>query len=175
MEQQPTSSSGLEFKLHPVRRRRARFAAVAACSGSVCLCRFWRRRAVQPAPLHPEDIAVGTRPWRHACCFVVATARVLRGLRSGQRAAPTSPTWHPSQRPQLVMINVSDHHTRVKANAPNGAASPVMGCLLGSQSGRVVDISNSFEIEYTMQDGKVVINEAFLSRKQEQCECPGTD
>lgn len=73
---------------------------------------------------------------------------------------------------QLVMINVSDHHTRVKANSPSGAATPVMGCLLGSQSGRVVDISNSFEIEYTMHDGKVVINDAFLTRKQEQCERP---
>ncbi|KAI8474994.1 MAG: COP9 signalosome subunit 6 [Monoraphidium minutum] len=68
----------------------------------------------------------------------------------------------------LVMINVSDHHTRVKANSPNGAATPVMGCLLGSQSGRAVDISNSFEIEYTLEAGAVVINEAFLTRKQEQ-------
>lgn len=69
----------------------------------------------------------------------------------------------------LVMINVSDHHTRVKANTPGGSApAPVMGCLLGSQSGRVVDISNSFEIQYTMQDGNVVINEPFLARKQEQ-------
>ncbi|KIZ02037.1 COP9 signalosome complex subunit 6 [Monoraphidium neglectum] len=68
----------------------------------------------------------------------------------------------------LVMINVSDHHTRVKANSPSGAAAPVMGCLLGSQSGRVVDISNSFEIDYTLQNGRVVINEAFLTRKTEQ-------
>jgi hypothetical protein len=69
------------------------------------------------------------------------------------------------------MINVSDHHTRVKANTPPGSTvQPVMGCILGSQSGRVVDISNSFEIDYSMQDGKFVINEAFLARKQEQCE-----
>ena len=68
------------------------------------------------------------------------------------------------------MINVSDHHTRVKANAPpSAAAAPVMGCLLGSQSGRTVDINNSFEIDYTLQDGRFVINEAFLTRKQEQC------
>jgi COP9 signalosome complex subunit 6 len=68
------------------------------------------------------------------------------------------------------MINVSDHHTRVKANAPPGAAAaPVLGCLLGSQAGRTVDISNSFEIDYIVQDGRVVINEAFLTRKQEQC------
>jgi hypothetical protein len=70
------------------------------------------------------------------------------------------------------MINVSDHHTRVKANAQGSGAppAPVMGCLLGSQSGRAVDISNSFEIEYTTSPaGEVVINEAFLARKQEQC------
>lgn len=54
---------------------------------------------------------------------------------------------------QLVLINISDHHTRTLANqgAPAGEASTsaaggggggpcvrVLGCLLGSQSGRTV-------------------------------------
>ncbi|GIL60036.1 hypothetical protein Vafri_14657 [Volvox africanus] len=74
----------------------------------------------------------------------------------------------------LVLINVSDHHTRTKANtpgaSPTGLASPaVMGCLLGSQSGRTVDIRNSFEVRYNMAaDGSVELDVAFLLKKQEQ-------
>eukprot|EP00210_Caulerpa_lentillifera_P005668 g5420.t1 len=45
----------------------------------------------------------------------------------------------------LVLINLSDHYTRVHSNA-NAPNTVVFGCLLGLQSGRVVDISNSFEV-----------------------------
>lgn len=45
-----------------------------------------------------------------------------------------------------------------------------MGCLLGSQSGRSIDISNSFEMNYTAEaDGGVTVDYPFLLKKQEQC------
>ena len=47
----------------------------------------------------------------------------------------------------LVVINISDHHTRAKANA-GGAAQRVFGVLLGEQEGRRVDLANSFEIKF---------------------------
>jgi len=74
---------------------------------------------------------------------------------------------------QLVLINVSDHFTRLKANGVDGAPAPtVMGCLLGSQDGRTVDISNSFEIkcDESPENGSFQIDNAFLLKKQEQCE-----
>lgn len=64
---------------------------------------------------------------------------------------------------QLVLINISDHHTRTKANA--GVAIRVAGCLLGQQIGRTIDISNSFEVVQT--DGH--LDEAFLAKKLGQC------
>ena len=71
---------------------------------------------------------------------------------------------------QLVMINISDHFTRMKANGLDaGTSGRVMGCLLGQQNGRIVDISNSFEIKYELREGGVDIDEAFLTKKQEQC------
>ena len=71
---------------------------------------------------------------------------------------------------QLVLINISDHATRIKANHPDASNIPrVLGCLLGQQSGRVVDISNSLEIKYTLVEGSIVIDEAYLIKKQEQC------
>jgi len=73
---------------------------------------------------------------------------------------------------QLVLINVSDHFTRFKANGPDGAAPPtVMGCLLGSQDGRCVDVCNSFEMRFTQGEDGWQIDHPFLLKKQEQCEC----
>lgn len=69
----------------------------------------------------------------------------------------------------LVLINVSDHHTRLKANSPDGAPPPlVMGCLLGSQDGRSVDVANSFEIKFTEGDAGYEVDTPFLLKKQEQ-------
>ena len=49
-----------------------------------------------------------------------------------------------------------------------------MGALLGQQTGRVVDISNCFEISFTDQPSGWHMNEAFFQRKQEQCaSCTG--
>jgi hypothetical protein len=75
---------------------------------------------------------------------------------------------------QLVLINISDHHTRLKANSPDGGPPPlVMGCLLGSQDGRAVDVANSFEIKFTEAlDGGFEIDTPFLLKKAEQCEWP---
>ncbi|KAI7842094.1 hypothetical protein COHA_004289 [Chlorella ohadii] len=80
----------------------------------------------------------------------------------------------------LVLINISDHHTRTLANqgAPAGEASTsaagggggrcvrVLGCLLGTQTGRTVDISNSFEVRCV--EGTDDIDEPFLQKKMEQ-------
>lgn len=70
---------------------------------------------------------------------------------------------------QLVLINISDHHTRLRANSQSNSAPTVMGCLLGAQSGRTVDVSNSFEIKYATTEQGVQIDEPFLAKKQEQC------
>ena len=71
---------------------------------------------------------------------------------------------------QLVLINISDHSTRVHANNPvEGERTRVLGCLLGQQSGRVVDISNSLEIKHETGEHGITIDEAYLAKKQEQC------
>ena len=72
---------------------------------------------------------------------------------------------------QLVLLNVSDHHTRAKANLPdqNQPAPRVLGCLLGQQTGRVVDVSNSFEFVYQTTDAGLIINDELLTKKTEQC------
>ncbi|KAL4855882.1 COP9 signalosome complex subunit 6a [Chlorella vulgaris] len=66
----------------------------------------------------------------------------------------------------LVLINISDHHTRTRVT--HGVEDVrVMGCLLGSQAGRTVDISNSFEMRFEAGSASE-IDHAFLVKKMEQ-------
>ncbi|GAX82869.1 hypothetical protein CEUSTIGMA_g10295.t1 [Chlamydomonas eustigma] len=68
----------------------------------------------------------------------------------------------------LVLINISDHHTRTKANSTSLSDVKVMGCLLGTQNGRTIDISNSFEMKFEHVSGGILIDNAFLLKKQDQ-------
>eukprot|EP00887_Chlorella_sp_A99_P006064 scaffold22.g6064.t1 len=75
---------------------------------------------------------------------------------------------HVQPEPALVLINISDHWTRTKANAGGGgeaSGTRVLGCLLGQQVGRAVDISNSFEMRL---GGEGDLDVAFLHKKMEQ-------
>ncbi|VFQ91716.1 unnamed protein product [Cuscuta campestris] len=83
----------------------------------------------------------------------------------------------------LVILNISDHHTRVKSqslppplhSAPNGAepsspaaATPpprVFGCVIGVQRGRTVEVFNSFELLYDPDTH--TLDRGFLEKKQE--------
>uniref|UniRef100_A0A165Y8J4 COP9 signalosome complex subunit 6 n=1 Tax=Daucus carota subsp. sativus TaxID=79200 RepID=A0A165Y8J4_DAUCS len=75
----------------------------------------------------------------------------------------------------LVMLNISDHYTRVKsqsAGPPHSAAlasAPpplrVFGCVIGVQRGRTVEIFNSFELLF--DDSTHSLDRAFLIKKQE--------
>jgi len=64
----------------------------------------------------------------------------------------------------LVVVNISDHHTREKCVNKKGD-SRVFGVLLGQQEGRRVEISNSFEMLMTA-DG--TIDPEFLKERQDQ-------
>lgn len=72
----------------------------------------------------------------------------------------------------LVIVNISDHYTRIKAQCGIGPRlSRVYGCVLGVQTGRNVEIFNSFELRYDVRDaGADVLDRVFLETKQEQCE-----
>jgi len=64
----------------------------------------------------------------------------------------------------MVIINVSDHHTRERVRT--GKSPRVYGVLLGQQSGRKVEISNSFEI-LVNQEVKQIDHE-FLKKRLAQ-------
>ncbi|KAK4386849.1 COP9 signalosome complex subunita [Sesamum angolense] len=77
----------------------------------------------------------------------------------------------------LVIVNISDHYTRVKSQSlpPHSAADAsslpppppprVFGCVIGVQRGRTVEIFNSFELLYDPTTHS--LDRAFLEKKQE--------
>ncbi|KAL0487130.1 csn6 [Acrasis kona] len=69
----------------------------------------------------------------------------------------------------LVVINISDHFTRVRANSnsKNSGETRVIGCLYGTQEGRRVEVRTSFEMVYGVEDGRIIINAEYVFPKYE--------
>jgi len=68
----------------------------------------------------------------------------------------------------LVIINISDHATRARMSSGGKTQQRVIGALFGVQSGRSVEIFNSFEIVYSEVEGSVIIDTEYVKTKQEQ-------
>jgi len=71
----------------------------------------------------------------------------------------------------LVLINISDHFTREKVSGGGNTFPHVVGALLGTQSGRNIEIFNSFEMVYAISPSSsslVEIDFVYLKTKQEQ-------
>ena len=49
--------------------------------------------------------------------------------------------------------------------------STVLGALIGKQTGRHIEIMNSFELSYDELDGHIIINREYYTLKEEQCRC----
>ncbi|KAL0082436.1 maintenance of mitochondrial structure and function-domain-containing protein [Phycomyces blakesleeanus] len=70
----------------------------------------------------------------------------------------------------LVLLNISDHYTRIKLQNPSAfEKGRVYGALLAKQSGRDIELMNSFELPANTQEtGQVKVDCAYLTTKQEQ-------
>lgn len=67
----------------------------------------------------------------------------------------------------LVLLNISDHYTRTKLQEPEFAnGGRIYGALLAQQSGRDIDVINSFELPRPNSNGQV--DRTYLASKTEQ-------
>jgi len=80
---------------------------------------------------------------------------------TGQQQGGLTVSLHP-----LVVMNISEHWTRTKAQ--EGKATQVYGALIGQQRGREIEIMNSFELDYTVVEQKVVIDRDYYNLKEGQ-------
>ncbi|KAI7898943.1 COP9 signalosome complex subunit 6-like protein [Cokeromyces recurvatus] len=68
----------------------------------------------------------------------------------------------------LVLLNISDHYTRTKLQNPTAIENGRMyGALLAAQTGRDVDIINTFELPLSFNES-TVLDKSFLMYKLEQ-------
>lgn len=75
--------------------------------------------------------------------------------------------------PQLVVVNVSDHYNRTRLELGDGDSHPdrggrVVGCLLGTQKGRTVEVVNSFEMIATPRAGGLDLDPSHQERRKQQ-------
>ncbi|KAH6568960.1 hypothetical protein BASA62_005153 [Batrachochytrium salamandrivorans] len=73
----------------------------------------------------------------------------------------------------LVILNISDQHTRIKMQSlsESGISHPrVLGALVGIQTGRDIEILNSFELPFHEIDTQPTIDMVYFNFKQDQCE-----
>jgi COP9 signalosome complex subunit 6 len=73
----------------------------------------------------------------------------------------------------LVLVEISDYFTRTKMNIDPPEAEPdrLIGCLLGTQTPREVEINSSFECLYARPDGAngaIELDWKFLSEQKDR-------
>ncbi|CAG2117471.1 unnamed protein product, partial [Medioppia subpectinata] len=109
-----------------------------------------------PQEMDSESVAVGSS--------VMASTSVT--------TAAISVSLHP-----LVIMNVSEHWTRIRAQdnsvceGTSGQAlstSQVIGALIGKQNGRNIEIMNSFELNFDRIDSETVIDRDYYNTKESQ-------
>ncbi|XP_054160880.1 COP9 signalosome complex subunit 6-like [Oppia nitens] len=69
----------------------------------------------------------------------------------------------------LVIMNVSEHWTRIRAQDSDGVVgSQVIGALIGKQNGRNIEIMNSFELNYDRIESDILIDRDYYNTKESQ-------
>jgi len=66
----------------------------------------------------------------------------------------------------LVIMNISEHWTRVKAQ--EGKPMQVLGAVIGQQKGRKIEIMNSIELLFDIVEGEIVIDMSYYELKEGQ-------
>ena len=66
----------------------------------------------------------------------------------------------------LVIMNVSEHWTRIRAE--DNSNEQVIGALIGRQSGRNIEIMNSFELNFDRIESDIIIDRDYYTTKESQ-------
>lgn len=95
----------------------------------------------------------------------MATSMEVDNVKSSVMASGTTGSVAIALHP-LVIMNISEHWTRVRAQ--EGRPVQVLGALIGKQTGRNIEVMNSFELLFDIVDGHIVIDMDYYKTKEEQ-------
>lgn len=68
----------------------------------------------------------------------------------------------------LVIMNVSEHWTRIRAQQEPESKIVIIGAVIGKQKGRNIEIMNSFELKFDNIESKVIIDSDYYKTKEQQ-------
>ncbi|XP_055375543.1 COP9 signalosome complex subunit 6 [Condylostylus longicornis] len=72
----------------------------------------------------------------------------------------------------LVVMNISEHWTRIRAQAgvqqPHLVQQQVFGALIGKQKGRAIEVMNSFELKVDLYGEEIIINRDYYKTRESQ-------
>lgn len=68
----------------------------------------------------------------------------------------------------LVIMNISEHWTRIRAESGSQSKPKIIGAIIGKQVGRNVEILNSFELKFDIIEEATVIDIDFYRKKEQQ-------
>ena len=88
-------------------------------------------------------------------CSVMASSSVI------------APTIQVSLHP-LVIMNISEHWTRINAQQETHTKIIIIGAFIGKQKGRNIEIMNSFELKFDIIESKVIIDSDYYKTKEQQ-------
>ena len=82
-----------------------------------------------------------------------------------QHESSTNTVVHP-----LLIVNITDHVTRLnlpvqRSNATIERTKRAVGCLLGQQTGKTVEIHTSFELDFEVKGDHAFIDTAFMAER----------
>lgn len=113
-----------------------------------------------PAATMPKSGSAAANESKSGVSGVVATGDSV--MASAGTVGSVSVSLHP-----LVILNISEHWTRTRAQE-GGKPTQVIGAIIGIQSGRHIEIMNSFELMIDVLDGNIIINREYYALKEEQ-------
>lgn len=91
-----------------------------------------------------------------------SASKSAEGVMAGPATIPSvTISLHP-----LVIMNISEHWTRIRAQG--GKPAQVIGALIGKQSGRNIEVMNSFELKFKVSDDEIIIDMDYYNTKEGQ-------
>lgn len=90
-----------------------------------------------------------------------STLPIISSVLASSSTASVTVSLHP-----LVIMNVSEHWTRIRAQ--EGCKQQIIGALIGKQKGRNIEVMNSFELQFEIVDKMLIVNKDYYNTKEQQ-------
>lgn len=115
----------------------------------------------EPQPSSSAGFATTSTATATASSSSGSTLPINSSVLASSSTASVTVSLHP-----LVIMNVSEHWTRIRAQ--EGCKQQIIGALIGKQQGRNIEVMNSFELQFEIVDKMLIVNKDYYNTKEQQ-------